>query len=174
MPTTSRSSPTTTSAVNEKRRPPLTTFATRLISTTRSWRSRPAGPVDRSTAMAAQGSESQREPSLASALGQRLDAAVVAVAAAVEDRALQARRLGALGQQRAGARGLLHAAQALERVLGPHDGGQGPAGVVVDELGGDPAVGAEHGQPRPGGGAAHLGAHPPAALEAALGLGLDG
>jgi hypothetical protein len=36
------SSPTTTSAVNEKRRPPLTTLATRLISTTRSWRSRPA------------------------------------------------------------------------------------------------------------------------------------
>ena len=35
------SSPTTTSAVNEKRRPPLTTFATRLISTTRSWRSLP-------------------------------------------------------------------------------------------------------------------------------------
>ncbi len=28
-------------AVNEKRRPPLTTLATRLISTTRSWRSRP-------------------------------------------------------------------------------------------------------------------------------------
>src|ERR1019366_2584585 len=36
MPTTSRSSPTTTSAVKEKRRPPFTTFATRLIKTTRS------------------------------------------------------------------------------------------------------------------------------------------
>src|ERR1044071_3948856 len=34
------SSPTTTSAVNEKRRPPLTTLATRLISTTRSLSSR--------------------------------------------------------------------------------------------------------------------------------------
>src|SRR4051794_36523050 len=34
------SSPTTTSAVKENRRPPLTTLATRLISTTRSWRSR--------------------------------------------------------------------------------------------------------------------------------------
>src|SRR3954452_717404 len=39
-----RSSPTTTRAVNEKRRPPLTTLATRLISTTRSWRSWPWGP----------------------------------------------------------------------------------------------------------------------------------
>src|SRR6266540_252537 len=39
-PTRSTSSPITTSAVNEKRRPPLTTFATRLISTTRSLSSR--------------------------------------------------------------------------------------------------------------------------------------
>src|SRR5579885_3178456 len=36
MPTRSTSSPITTSAVNENRRPPLTTLATRLISTTRS------------------------------------------------------------------------------------------------------------------------------------------
>src|SRR3979490_2893755 len=42
MPTTSRSSPITTSAVNENRRPPLTTFATRLISTTRSFNSLPS------------------------------------------------------------------------------------------------------------------------------------
>src|SRR5918992_707313 len=41
-PTWDFSSPTTTSAVNEKRRPPLTTLATRLISTTRSRRSGPA------------------------------------------------------------------------------------------------------------------------------------
>src|ERR1700722_18772388 len=39
MPTRSTSSPITTSAVNEKRRPPLTTLATRLISTTRSFNS---------------------------------------------------------------------------------------------------------------------------------------
>jgi hypothetical protein len=40
--------PTTTSAVKEKRRPPLTTLATRLISTTRSCRSSPAGLTVRS------------------------------------------------------------------------------------------------------------------------------
>ena len=40
-----------TSAVNEKRRPPLTTLATRLISTTRSWRSRPADETVRSLDM---------------------------------------------------------------------------------------------------------------------------
>src|SRR3954451_5708185 len=39
-PTRSTSSPTTTSAVNEKRRPPFTTLATRLILTTRSCSSR--------------------------------------------------------------------------------------------------------------------------------------
>src|SRR3954447_23067652 len=44
------SSPTTTRAVNEKRRPPLTTLATRLISTTRSWRSRLDDETDRSGA----------------------------------------------------------------------------------------------------------------------------
>src|SRR5947209_2887983 len=48
MPTTSRSTPTTTNAVNENRRPPLTTLATRLISTTRSWRSRPVAETVRS------------------------------------------------------------------------------------------------------------------------------
>src|SRR3954468_2263666 len=48
-PTTSFSSPTTTRAVNEKRRPPLTTFATRLISTTRSCRSSPPALTVRST-----------------------------------------------------------------------------------------------------------------------------
>src|SRR5829696_6822561 len=42
MPTCDFSSPTTTSAVNEKRRPPFTTLATRLISTTRSCRSEPS------------------------------------------------------------------------------------------------------------------------------------
>ena len=37
-----------TRAVNENRRPPLTTLATRLISTTRSCRSSPAGFTERS------------------------------------------------------------------------------------------------------------------------------
>src|SRR5918912_2372207 len=99
MPTTSRSSPTTTSAVNEKRRPPLTTFATRLISTTRSCRSSPAWLTERSTtgALIARTSgwgrhrarpgddASYGESSFADALGEGLDATVVLVSAAVED-----------------------------------------------------------------------------------------
>src|SRR6266513_1457648 len=44
-PTCPRPSPTTTSAVNEKRRPPFTTFATRLMDTTRSFNSRALGSI---------------------------------------------------------------------------------------------------------------------------------
>src|SRR5688572_15678891 len=99
------SSPTTTRAVKEKRRPPLTTLATRLISTTRSWRSRPAAFTDRSTTAIAKflrvvaGLEDQA--ALASALGEGLHAAVVLVSTAVEHRGLDARGLRALCEQRA-------------------------------------------------------------------------
>src|SRR3982751_6482992 len=98
------SSPTTTSAVNEKRRPPFTTLATRLISTTRSCRS-PAGlTAVLSLAIAlVEGIEaSEGEAALARALRQRLDPAVVLITAAVEDAGLHAGLLRAGGQQRAG------------------------------------------------------------------------
>src|SRR5215213_8906875 len=117
------SSPTTTRAVKEKRRPPLTTFATRLISTTRSCRSMPAGLTERSMSVpilirlppsretvavrrARNGRRSRArsygEASLAYALGEGADAAVVLVAAAVEDGPLDARGLGALREELAG------------------------------------------------------------------------
>src|ERR687894_174703 len=95
------SSPTTTSAVNEKRRPPLTTLATRLISTTRSWRSRLDDETDRSGAgMSSLRLEGEAAP--AGAFGKGLHAAVVPVAAAVEHGGVDPGRLGALGQQLAG------------------------------------------------------------------------
>src|SRR6059058_2443510 len=107
MPTTSRSSPTTTSAVNEKRRPPLTTLATRLISTTRSWRSRPAEETERSRAIrVTQSSGLEVQPALAGSVGERLHSPVVLVAAAVEHHRLDAGCLGTLGEQRAGTRRL--------------------------------------------------------------------
>ena len=46
-PTWPRPSPTTTRAVNENRRPPLTTLATRLMETTRSVRSSAFGSIRR-------------------------------------------------------------------------------------------------------------------------------
>src|SRR3954462_12826752 len=166
-------SPTTTRAVNEKRRPPLTTLATRLISTTRSWRSSPELEIERSGA----GIEPFRledQAARAGPLGEGPDTAVVAVAAAVEDRGLDPGRLRALGEQLARALGLLHAGQRLEVGFGPVDGGQRAAGRVVDELGEHAAVGAEHGDPRPLGGADDLRAHAAAALEALGGAGGDG
>src|SRR6185436_7155032 len=100
MPTWSFSSPTTTSAVKEKRRPPLTTLATRLISTTRSWRSSPAWLTLRSIAVCVPVEKLlDGEAGLAGPVGERLDAPVVAIAAAVEDGALDAGLLRALGEQ---------------------------------------------------------------------------
>src|SRR3954451_2235357 len=176
------SSPTTTSAVNENRRPPLTTLATRLISTTRSWRSKPEAEMDRSGAAmnsfelrdlrsddrgGAEGLHRlEDQAALAGALGQGLHAAVELVAATVEDDGLDARGLRALGQQRTGALGLLHRLERAQVGLRPLHGGQRAAGVVVDDLGEDPAVGAEHRDARALGRAVYLRAHAPAALEA--------
>src|SRR5918992_3709631 len=158
------SSPTTTSAVNENRRPPLTTLATRLISTTRSWRSKLDDETDRSGA----GMGSLRlegEAALAGALGEGLHTAVVLVATAVEHGGLDPRGLGALGEQLAGPLGLLHRLERPQVGLDPADRGERAAGVVVDELGEDAAGGAEDADARPLGAAVHLGADAAAALE---------
>ena len=108
------------------------------------------------------------------AVGERLDPAVVAVAAAIEDHALDSGRLRALGDQLAGPLGLVHRLELLEVALGPVDRGHGVAGHVVDELGADPAVRAEHGQPRALRTAADLGAHTAAPAQPRLRLRLDG
>src|SRR3954471_14173998 len=174
MPTTSRSSPTTTRAVNEKRRPPLTTLATRLISTTRSWRSRPAWLTLRSMAVLVPIKLLDGEAGPAGPPGQRLDAPVVLVAAAVEDGALDAGGLGPLGDEGPDARRALHRLEVAHAGLGPLRGGQGTARLVVDELGEQAAVGAADRQARALGGAGDLRAHAAATAKALLLLGLDG
>src|SRR3954466_15503023 len=113
------------------------------------------------------------QSSLARAFGERLDAAVVAVAAAVEHGTLDAGRLGPLGQQRADLRRLLHRLQRPHVALGPLRGGHRAAGLVVDELGEDPAVRAADRQARARRGADHLRAHATAPAETLLLLGLD-
>src|SRR3954470_7847475 len=145
MPTTDSSSPTATSAVNEKRRPPLTTFATRLISMTRSCRSRPFGLTLSTAIEPTKLAGLPRRPSelqapLAGTLGDRRDASVEAVAAPIEDAGLHAGGLGALGEQLSGALGLVHRAELAELVLGPGGRGDRAAGVVVDQLSEDAAV----------------------------------
>src|SRR5215208_485752 len=113
MPTTESSSPTATRAVNEKRRPPLTTFATRLISITRSCRSRPLGltlstAIERTKVAGLSRRPSELQPPLAGALGDRRDASVEAVATPIEDTGLDSGGLGALGEELPDALGLLH------------------------------------------------------------------
>src|ERR1700733_5248962 len=144
----SRSSPTTTSAVNEKRRPPLTTLSTRLISTTRSWRSRPAGLPVRSIRMGTGKGSSERQSGFPRSLRKRLDLAVVAVAAAVEDNVGNAGCLGALREQLARAGGARAGRQRAQLSLGPVDRGERVAGDVVDQLRRDAPVGAEDGDAR--------------------------
>src|SRR5438046_1485970 len=137
MPTTESSSPTATRAVNEKRRPPLTTLATRLISITRSCRSRPFG-LTVSTAMIAVRVEdgwrgaSEAQPSLSGALGDLRDTPMELVATTVEDTGLDRSLLGTLGEQLPYPLRLLHRAELAKLGLGPGNGGQGTAGVVVD------------------------------------------
>src|SRR5262245_46349818 len=146
IPTTPSSSPTATSAVNENRRPPLTTLATRLISITRSWRSSPRGLTVSTFVVSipfiaiAHRSGSETQASLAGALGERPDAAVVLVAAAVEHAALDPRRLRPLGQQFSGLLRLLGGGQLSQLRLGPVDRRKGVPLAIVDQLGEDAPV----------------------------------
>src|SRR5271166_665545 len=155
-PTTSRSSPTTTRAVNEKRRPPFTTLATRLISTTRSWRSRPDWLTDRSTEMDI-GSErvaAERlapldgDARLANGFGERTGVTVEAIAAAIEYGFGDTGSLGPLGERLAGAPGALGLRQGAKLGLEPVHGRERAPRGVVDQLRGQPPVGAEHRDPR--------------------------
>src|SRR3954454_19381623 len=179
MPTTESSSPTATRAVNENRRPPLTTLATRLISITRSCRSRPLG-LTLSTAIEPVRVEDERrvpseaQASLSRPFGNRRDAAMEAVSPAVEDAGLHSGLLGPLGEQLAHPLGLLHRAELAEVGLGPRDRGHGAAGIVVDQLREHAAVGAVDRQPRTFGAAADSRAHPAAPAEPLLGLGQNG
>src|SRR4029077_15267058 len=78
-PTCPCPSPTTTSAVKENRRPPLTTFATRLMATTRSVRSSALASI-RASATRCSSLESQAGG--ACRVGQGLHPSVVLIAAA--------------------------------------------------------------------------------------------
>src|SRR5215210_7489925 len=128
-----------------------------------------ADPAPRDRAEGSWGSwnrPSELKAALPGAFGKGLDTAVVLVAAAVEDGVLDAGGLRAVGEDLAGLGGLLHRLERAQVGLGPVDGGQRAARVVVDELGEDAAVGAEHADARALGGAVHLRADAAAALEA--------
>src|SRR5712692_1543114 len=147
-----------TSAANPKRRPPFTTFATRLMPTSfsvnslssrsRGWRSPPLRP---SRCVRAIEPLSEIETALAGGIGQGLDPAVIHIGATVEHHLRDPGRLGALGEQFAdGARRRLIGAGLqvrLEAGIQARGGGQRPARRVVDDLRVDMARRAEHRQP---------------------------
>src|SRR3712207_627629 len=171
-PTRPRWSPTTTRAAKPKRRPPLTTFATRLMWTSlstnslsrfssrcsrcpdRSLCAMPVPPVDREikiTPASVRALEAQ--PALARGVGQRLDAAMIEIGAAVEDDLADAGRPGALGHEAPDLGRRRHVGarlQPLAQILVEARGGRQSVAVrVVDHLRVDVLGGAEHGQPQP-------------------------
>src|SRR5262249_38641366 len=162
-PTWPRPSPTTTSAVNEKRRPPLTTLATRLMETTRSFSSSTLGSIFVS---ATRLSPAPLEGEAAGARGvcQRLHPAVVLVAATIEHHALDAGRLGLLRQYRADrlrsgdvAAGLVLRQKRLAPAGRAHPGA---SRVVAHELRVDVAEAPEHREPWPRRRSAHVAPQP--------------
>src|SRR6476661_1332825 len=86
-PTWPLPSPTTISALKLKRRPPFTTFATRLMWMTRSWRS---SRLFESIGVMLSVRPSETQAALARTVSQGLDSAVIDVAAAVEHHLLDA------------------------------------------------------------------------------------
>src|SRR6185437_3152646 len=109
-PTRPLPSPTTTSAAKPKRRPPFTTFATRLMETSfstnslsaLSFRSRSRPPrCSLLFSPRAIPAPLEIQAGFARGFGQRTDPAVINVRAAIETDIDDARRLGALGDQTA-------------------------------------------------------------------------
>src|SRR5437867_3646721 len=90
-------SPTTTRAEKLIFLPPLTTFVTRLIETTCSFRFRELGSMRFSSALNAM--RLKLQSCFTRRVGQRLDAAVIQVTAAVEPYFLQTLGLGSVGDQ---------------------------------------------------------------------------
>src|SRR3989304_2119886 len=129
-PTIPLPSPTTTTELKLKRRPPLTTLATRLIWTTFSSRLSFVG------SMRAMIPPLQVEAALAGALGERANPPVISIAAAVEDHGRNASRPRPLGDRAANSvrrRGL--ARTATQGRLAARCGRPGVAGGGLHPLG---------------------------------------
>src|SRR5215203_1881273 len=166
VPTLPLPSPTTTRAEKLKRRPPLTTLATRRISTTLSWRSeapsrcRPPRPPPCLLSLLGRPKilpprKLDLQSALARPLGERRDASVVLVWAPVEDDRLYPGLGGSVRDQGSDLAG------GVLAVLGRLDlAGVGrrerPCCVVVNELGVDVHVRAVHGEAGSCGRACHL------------------
>src|SRR5665811_75262 len=169
MPTLPLPFPTVTRAVNEKRRPPFTTLATRLIAMTRS-----SNSGSRRSLRSLRSLRSFRlvlsrfviallelQPGGAGSVGQRLDAPVVGKTTAVEDDLFDPGVLGTRSDELPDRGCRLDGQRLLGEVA--FAGGRrshGDALVVVDDLCIDIAVAAEHRESGSSSGAVHLLANP--------------
>src|SRR5262245_39677333 len=113
-PTRPALSPTTTNALKLKRRPPFTTFATRLMCTTRSVSSK---SLALSFSLYTVQCPLEAEPGFAGGLRERLDAPVVEKAVAVEDDLFDLEPPGELGH---GLADLLRGLDVAGRTLPRH------------------------------------------------------
>src|SRR5262245_27580765 len=138
-------SPIATIALNENRRPPFTTLAQRFTLITRSMNSDLGASDPRTSDLL------EVQTAGARAVGKRLDAPVVQVAAAVEAHLLDALLLRAFRHQlahRGRDRGLALALDARRQVLAARSRGECHAAQIVDDLGVDVLGAAEHRQTR--------------------------
>src|SRR3954467_3783176 len=154
-PTTPWPSPTTTSALKLRFLPPLTTLVTRLMLTTVSLRSSCDASifslVSNICSLYPRNPRLELQPRFARGIRDRLDPAVIEIAAAIEDHPLDALLDRALGDglaQRLGA-GEVAAAHLgrehrLQHRLGARRRGQRRAAHVVDDLRVDVRDAAEH------------------------------
>src|SRR5205823_14932939 len=135
----------------EKRRPPLTTLATRLIVITRS--SYCPSPLCRRSL--------ELKSCLPGCVGQGCHPAVVSEAAPVEHDLRHAGSLRPLSEELADLLGgvAVTAAGALQTLLDGAGRGKGATADVVDDLGADVLVRPEHGEARSIGGTGHVLAH---------------
>src|SRR4051794_11483056 len=151
-PTTrAEESPTTTSAEKLIFLPPLTTLVTRLIATTFSFRFSDCGST-RFTVTAGMTTPVllalKLQPRFAGRIGQRLDTAMIKIAAAIEYHSVDALGFGAFGHPLADFLRRRHIAAGfggLEMLLDRACGHHGDALRIVDYLRVDMSHAAEHG-----------------------------
>src|SRR5262245_33526865 len=147
-------SPSATIALNENRRPPFTTLAQRFTWITRSWNSLFGWSDSRGGRRSRWGAAMplllEVQAAGACAVGERLDAPVVEVAATIERHGGDALLLRALGEQLADGRARADLALALDQrlhVVAARGLRQRDALHVVDDLGVDVHAAAEHAEP---------------------------
>src|SRR3990172_3599142 len=171
-PTRPRLSPTTIVVRKAKRRPPLITFATRAMSTTRSSSSSPLSSFRSRLRTLRRSAILELQSACPRAVGQSLHAPVLLVPAPVEDHPGHALGLGPRCHRRPdqlGLLGLLLACQAgLEFRIHGRRGAQRRAVHVVNHLRVDVRQAAIDVQAWPLGGPAHMRPHPPVAAFALL------